>query len=421
MAIELTRFSQLKHFVGVYQPRVASTLRLLAVVEATTVNAVAKNVLEFHRASLDLRQDSNDFPRVELSLLTFDRGGSVAGSSVQSDNEFVVAARAAGIEIDVIPERGRFDRRVISALREILQRRAPDIVVTHQLKSHFLMRLSRLWQQYPWVAFHHGYTTTDQKMRLYNRLNRWSLPKADRVITVCEAFANELAGQGVSRARIAVKHNSIRPQPAAASREVHALWRRLNVDQGQLVVLAVGRLSQEKAHIDLVHAFKDLRDVHPEINAKLVILGDGPERGRLAAAASSLGINDSVVFVGEVRDVTPYYAAADVLANPSHSEGSPYVLLEAMAAGLPIVATAVGGVPEMVTDNESALLVPARDPRAMSAAIARTLTDASLARRLSAKASALVSSRFSPETYVRSLVEIYREVISSADKPRVSG
>jgi glycosyltransferase involved in cell wall biosynthesis len=98
--------------------------------------------------------------------------------------------------------------------------------------------------------------------------------------------------------------------------------------------------------------------------------------------------------------------------NPSHSEGSPYVLLEAMAANLPIVATAVGGVPEMLENNETALLVPSGNPRALADAIARVLTDEELAQTLSANALRLGSSRFSPESYARSLTNIYREVIN---------
>jgi glycosyltransferase involved in cell wall biosynthesis len=409
MAIEPTQFSQMTRPVTMSHPARASTIKLLAVVEATTINAVAKNVLEFHRAARDLRQKSDDLPRLELSLATFDRG-------IGSDNQFVIAARQSGLEIDVISERKRFDRSVIRGLRDIVQRRAPDLVITHQVKSHFLMRLSRLWRAFPWVAFHHGYTTTDQKMRLYNRLNRWSLPKADRVITVCEAFVGELASVGVSRGRISVQHNSIRPEARASTEEVQALKARLGVSEDELLVLAVGRLSKEKAQIDLLHAFKNLCDTNPRLNAKLVVVGDGPERGGLEATALSLGISSRVIFAGQVRNVQTYYAAANVLANPSDSEGSPYVLLEAVAADLPIIATSVGGVPEMVEDHESALLVPARDPQAMAAAIARVLSDAHLAQRLSANASTLVSSRFSPETYIRSLVGIYQEAISTSRK-----
>jgi glycosyltransferase involved in cell wall biosynthesis len=382
-----------------------SKLRILAVVEATTVNAVAKNMFEFHRAARELAQQSAGFPVIELSLVTFDRGNN--------STEFVSAARGLGLEVDVIPERGRFDRDVIKALRKIVEQRAPDVIVTHQVKSHFLMNVSNLWRKYPWVAFNHGYTTTDRKMLLYNRLDRWSLPKADRVVTVCEAFAKQLVKMRVPRERIHVQHNSIRPEPAVSAEEVHVLRKNLGLNEDERMILTVGRLSKEKAQIDLLRAFKKLNDTHAGINARLVIVGDGPERGSLEEAAVPLGISDRVVFTGQVKNVGVYYRAADVLVNPSHSEGSPYVLLEAMAAKLPIVATAVGGVPEMVENNQTALLVPARDPCALANAIARVLNDEQLAQRLATCASTLVSSRFSPESYVRSLAKIYREALGS--------
>ncbi|HVQ35978.1 MAG TPA: glycosyltransferase family 4 protein, partial [Pyrinomonadaceae bacterium] len=157
-----------------------------------------------------------------------------------------------------------------------------------------------------------------------------------------------------------------------------------------------------------------LRENHSKQGATLVIVGEGPELESLTTAAAASNLSDCVIFAGQVKDVAPFYAAADVLVLPSHSEGSPYVLLEAMAARVPVVATAVGGVPEMVEDAESALLVPASDPSAMAAAIERVLTDPELARRLTENAFNLVETRYSPKTYVSSLVEIYREVISTS-------
>ena len=120
-----------------------------------------------------------------------------------------------------------------------------------------------------------------------------------------------------------------------------------------------------------------------------------------------------MTFTGQLSDIQPFYAMADVLVLPSHSEGSPNVLLEAMAANLPIVATAVGGVPEIVEDSKSALLVPASDPTAMATAIARVLADRHLAEQLTQNSAALVATRYAPEKYVRSLVEIYRKVIDA--------
>lgn len=384
-------------------------IKLLAVMEAKTVTGAAKNMLDFCRSASEFKEKYTDATAIEISIVTFERGRDTAA------NEFVRAARELGIEVDIIEERRRFDLRVIPALRQIVERRAPDIVLTHHVKSHFLMRRSRLWQRFPWVAFHHGYTRTLLRERVYNRMDRLSLPTAHRVVTVCWAFARDLMMRaGVPLEQISVLHNSIRAEPRASAEEARALRTQLGIGDDERMLLAIGRLSSEKAHIDLIHAFRHLLDADAEINARLVVVGDGPERGRLEGAARSLGLSERVHFTGQLNDVRAFYAAADVLVLPSHSEGSPYVLLEAMAARLPVVATMVGGVPEMVEDEESALLVHARNPQAMAEALSRVLTDAELARKLTLNASALVATRYSPETYVRTLIEIYRGIISSA-------
>lgn len=373
-------------------------------VEATTINAVAKNVLEFHRSARELCAESNDLPKIEGSLVTFDRNGSLA----ESPNKFVKAARELELEIDVISELRRFDFSVIPALRRVVEMRSPDVVVSHSVKSHFLVWRSRVWRKIPWVGFHHGYTTTDLKMRLFNRLDRLSLPVADRIITVCDAFARELAtSTGLPVETISVQHNSIRREKDASEDEVQSLRSRLGIRDDEFIVLSVGRLSREKAHLDLLGAFNHLLKTSPGFMCKLIIVGEGPERRRLQATAESLGCKEEVIFAGQISNVQPFYAMADTLVLPSHSEGSSNVLLEAMAADLPIVATAVGGVPEMVEDNLSAILVPPGDMRAMAAAIKRVLTDDQLARLLAKNASQLAAERYSPQTYARSLIEIY--------------
>ena len=384
----------------------SKTIKLLDIVEATTVNAVAKNAIEFHRSVM--RHEPPTTIKIQSHLATFHRGPGSNGSQ----NQFVEAVRAAGLKIKVIPESFRFDPRVISELRELVLDYAPDIILTHQVKSHFLIKLSRLSQRHKWVAFHHGYTAPDRKTRAYNYLDRWSLPSAARVITVCQSFAKDLTDAGVPAEQISVQHNSIRPPSPVSSQDVQALKRRFSIGEDVRVVLAVGRLSQEKGHHDLISAFARLRDAHSHLVVKLVIVGDGPERASLEAAVNALGLSEQVIFTGHINNVREFYAAADLLALPSYSEGSPNVLLEAMATGVPVVATTVGGVPEIVEDGKSALLVSAGDAPAMAAAMADLLTDKELARRLAANASALVATRYTPESYVNSLLAIYRSVIS---------
>lgn len=385
-----------------------TTIKLLTIVEATTVNAVAKTVLEFYRTARELSQRPSDFPLIDGCVATFDRqrDGSAAA------NDFVAAARGHGLDVETIPERRRFDMNVMPALRRLVESRGPDLLITNSVKSHFLVWRSGLWRKHPWIAFHHGYTNTDRKMRLYNRLDRWSLPHADRLVTVCRSFAEELASStGVNIDKISVQHNSVRRQPPASAAAVNALRTRLGISEKERIVLAVGRLSREKAHRDLIAGFRHTRETKSAIQLKLVIVGDGPDRSSLEAYAESLGAKEQVVFAGQVTDVQPFYALADVFVLPSISEGSPNVLLEAMAANLPVVATAVGGVPEIVEHNTTALLVQANDPRALGAAISRLLTDGELAERLVKNAAEHVESRFTPDKYARALIGIYREVI----------
>jgi glycosyltransferase involved in cell wall biosynthesis len=383
-------------------------LRVLSMVEATSINAVAKNVLEFHRTASEIEQTSADFPHVEGCIVTFDR----RSGTEETATDFVTAARNLGLAVDVIQERRRFDLKVIPALREVIASRAPDLIVTHAVKSHFLLRRSRVWKQVPWIAFHHGYTTTDRKMRLMNRLDRLSLPAADRVVTVCKAFARDLAGTiNVPVEEIAVQHNSIRPRPPANADEAKTLRSRLGLSHDDRVLLSIGRLSREKAQGDLLAAFPRVK----QENLKLIIVGEGPERGNLQAVAESLGITDSVIFAGQTGHIQPFYDLADMFVISSHSEGSSNVLLEAMAANVPVVSTSVGGVPEMVEDNESALLIPPRDPQAMASAIIRLLDDKQLAQRLATNASQLAADRYSPENYARSMVELFSSVAESRE------
>ncbi|HEX5705148.1 MAG TPA: glycosyltransferase [Pyrinomonadaceae bacterium] len=383
-------------------------MKILSIIEATTVTGPAKNLLNFCRLLRSPEFCRDGVPRIEVSIVTFDR---VAGNSDSTGNAFVEAARDAGITVDVITERFRFDRAVIKQLRDIVARRAPDIIQTHMIKSHFLVKLSGLGKQYPWIAYHHGYTSTDLKMQFYNQLNRWSLPSADLVIAVCGEFARQLTASGVQKDRIRVRHNSVKAPRTVSSDEKLSLRERFGIGGDEKVLLAVGRLSREKGHADLVESVALLRTAEPDLKFKLLIVGEGPEQANLSRIVTERNLESHVVFVGHVNDVAPFYAIAEVVALPSHSEGSPNVLLEAMAAGLPIVATAVGGIPEIATSEVNALLVPARDPSAFAKALQRALIELELARTV--KSNAIARAReFSPESHAHSLIKIYEELLS---------
>jgi glycosyltransferase involved in cell wall biosynthesis len=189
------------------------------------------------------------------------------------------------------------------------------------------------------------------------------------------------------------------------------LRREWNLAEHARVLLAIGRLSREKGHAHLIQAAHLLSRNRPEVDFQILLVGDGPEKAALEAQTAQLGLQDRVRFTGHQADPLPFYALADMFVLPSLSEGSPNVLLEAMMAGTPIVASAVGGVPETVQDGRCALLAPAADPAALANSIARLIDDPALAQSLRENARADARERHSPQVYCAALTGIYRELL----------
>ena len=188
----------------------------------------------------------------------------------------------------------------------------------------------------------------------------------------------------------------MKPFVASPMEEIQRLRQSLGL-RDESVILAVGRLSYEKGFADLLRAVAVLSKANSAPDFRLVLVGDGPEREPLRRLAVQLGIEAKVTMAGFQRDTRPYYSIATLLAVPSHTEGSPNVVLEGMAAGLPIAATAVGGVPEILEPGVTGLMVPPRNPDAMAGAILRILTDPELGLRLGAAARQRAESKFTPQ------------------------
>ena len=375
-------------------------VHLLAILEATTVTGPAKNLLQF--AKTVASQDDS----MEVSIVTFHRAGD--------PDVFAEAAASSPVALHRIEEKGRFDRSVIKALADLVHRVKPDIVQSHAVKSHAITRAAGLHRVAPWVAFHHGYTWTDLRARAYNQLDRWSLRSAHQVVTVSEPFRTELQQIGVKQDRVMVLHNAIAPHWGISARASgDALRTALNIPAGKKVLLIVGRLSLEKDHLALLDA---LAQIHRGGRATphLLIVGHGPERARIDARIQQLSLSSHVTFTGQVNSAEPYYGVADVAVLSSRTEGSPNALLEAMAARVPVVATTVGGIPEIVNDRVSALLVAPGDPPAMAAVLTEILTDSALAERLASASRILVETRFSPEARASRLKEMYRGLLTAS-------
>ena len=284
-----------------------------------------------------------------------------------------------------------------------------DVLQTHGFKPTFLAFVAKLFCRVKWICFMHGATTENLKVRLYNLADSILQRAADRTVLVSEAQRSKILG-GRDRRRVVVLHNAVDlDNPMPISRGAPPLRRRLNLRDSDQVVITVGRFSPEKGMDVLLDAFALLaRRIE---NAHLVLVGDGQERPKLEAQAGSFRLNGRVHFVGSCETPGDYVADADVFVLPSRSEGIPNAVLEAMAMGKPVVATAVGGVPEIITDGVSGRLVPAERPDLLAEGLAEVLTDRELYQQFAIEGKRRVREAFSVQARVGKLQDLYREVL----------
>ncbi|MFP4056675.1 MAG: glycosyltransferase family 4 protein [Candidatus Brocadiia bacterium] len=256
------------------------------------------------------------------------------------------------------------------------------------------------------------------RARRFGRAGRWLVRRADRLVCVSESIAQPFR-QAVPEARdaMSVIHEGIDPAPYAARQAGQAVRRELGLEPEHRVVGTVGRLTPWKGQDDFLRAAALVAADHPE--ARFLVVGDcvsSPAeraadeayRERLHALAGELGIADRVRFTGYREDVPAVMNALDLFVLPSHEEPFGIVVLEAMAAGRPIVATEAGGVPEIVRHEREALLAPPGEPQALAAAIARLLADPPLAQGLGRAAQTRVAEEFPlwrPAARIRAIYE----------------
>lgn len=252
-----------------------------------------------------------------------------------------------------------------------------------------------------------------RRSRVVRSATRYVLRRSSALVAVSRALAQmaaQLGGPGVTPQVIynGVSAVFLRPSTLTCATAARV---ELGLVPDRRIILFVGALQEEKGVLDLLEAFGQLRARHPA--AHLVLLGDGPLRRRVEQIGREAGTAGFVSAPGAVTHerVAAYARASDAFAFPSHAEGMPNALLEAMAAGLPCVATRVGGIPEAVEDGESGFLVPARAPVALAAALSNILDDPELAGRLGTQAARTIAQRFSWPANALAHIELYRTVL----------
>ncbi len=229
---------------------------------------------------------------------------------------------------------------------------------------------------------------------------------ADRIICVSDAARATFRMSAVRPTLYQTIHNGICPSVPTRARTATRALLRLHDEP---LILTVARLTEQKQHTVLLQAMR--RVLRACTDAHLLIVGDGPLDLTLKTLARQTGISHRVHFLGRREDVPELLAASDLFCLPSHFEGHPLALMEAMAAGIPVVATRSLGITETVINGETGVLVPTRDPVALGAALIRVLSDKALALRLRQSAIHVASTEFSAERMAASTLALYQRCI----------
>jgi glycosyltransferase involved in cell wall biosynthesis len=286
---------------------------------------------------------------------------------------------------------------------------------THDYKSNLIGWVAARQAGIPIVATVHLHTQTDFRLRLYRQLDLWVLRRFSHIVAVAHAVAQDLVSQGVPPAQITVIHNAIDPTQFDLNAFQSAGMRRrleLMIAPEQPVVTFIGRLTAQKGLDYFLSMAAQVQPVVPP--ARFLIIGDGVLRAQLQAQAQALGLGKAITFLGHREDIPVWLAASDVVVNPSVREGLPYVILEALATARPVVATAVGGVPEVIVDGETGRLVHPGDVQALTQAVLWVLRNPEAAREMAQNGRAWVIREANTETMAQYTAAVYRSVLPIA-------
>jgi glycosyltransferase involved in cell wall biosynthesis len=322
-------------------------------------------------------------------------------------------ARELGVDYVEVFERHSFDRSIWPALRRLVRERHIDIVHGHDYKTNLLALLLGRAEHVAPLASAHGWTGQSPRERwLYYPAERWILAKFPRVIAVSSEIADRLVGAGARRDRVTVVLNGI--DAAAFHRDparVGPARASLGVSPSTQVVGSVGRLEQQKRFDLLIEAAARLRQQQRDVT--VAIVGDGSLAEPLRARARALGIADACVFAGHRTDIAHVLHGFDLFVQSSEYEGTPNCVLEAMAVGVPLVATTVGGTAELVEDHVHGLLVRPHDTPALAAAIAAALDDPQASAARASAARLRIEEELSFDARMRKVERIYNSLLES--------
>lgn len=343
-----------------------------------------------------------------------------------SDGPAVRRIRATRTTVHIVDEAA--DNAALAGVLSLLRQRPPEVLHNHMFRAEVVgtragLTLAEHGHPAPYLVstIHSSRIRSEEDRALLRRLT----PSMDRLIAVSRATVAKIVAEGRTPAPVELIYNGVDLQRYDVTEACCTLPEEYGFPEGTPLVGVVARLEPEKGHATLIEAWPLVLDKVPE--ARLMIIGEGSQRATLEAQADGLNLlgeacsadecvgtrkarpGAKILFTGLRDDVPAVTAALDVAVLPSYREAQGLALLEAMALRRPVVASRVGGVPEMIENERTGLLVPPRDPASLAAAIVRLLTDHPLADMVARAGHDFVKANFSVEHMVRAVGQIYED------------
>lgn len=335
---------------------------------------------------------------------------------------FLRVAREAGIRTHAVPMRHKLDLGILTKLKDLIVSENIDIVHTHGVRANLVGRLAaRLAGVETVVTTVHSLLVQDYP-DWFSRVANMFIERASRGLTthfiaVSGGLQKALIQQGISQQKITVVYNGLNPESFREEGGTAGSWReKAGFPPGIQLAAVVGRLHPVKGHRQFLKSaaevLKERKDVH------FLVVGTGPERDRLEEYTRKLGISEHVTFTGFISDVSELMPDLNLLIVPSLWEGFGLTALEAMAVGVPVVATSVGGLPEIVEHCTTGLLVPPADEAGLTRGIIWMLDHPQEAVEMAAAAKNMVEQKFTARAMAKKTEELYRRLMAEAADSR---
>jgi glycosyltransferase involved in cell wall biosynthesis len=359
------------------------------------IGGPGKTILETYRAV--------DATRYRLHLAVFLRRDE------KLESPFVTAALKLGMPVHGIRGYNQFDPRLIWRLAQLVRETGADIVHAHEVKSDVLTYLASFVHRVPIVTTLHGWLANSPKGRVFTKLDRVVARRFDKVIAVSERIRDDISGVGVRSKRVVLLHNAIVLDRYRRTGRTGMLTELIGRPPEGPVLASIGRLSPEKGHADLIEALGIVAARGQKVTT--VLAGDGSERGALTERIRALGLADRVHLVGYIDPPQRILEETDLMVLPSHTEGLPNAALEALAMDVPVLATRVGGTPEVITDGVEGRLVEAHSPQLLADAILDFVANPGRWKEMAARGRAKVERSFDFRTRTQALEALYDELV----------